>query len=268
MSEVLYVDHNAGFFSCCSVKLTKIIDYFNLNQKEPSLIDCSKQFDAYKLNPSNENEDLTLTYFKNFNNFDSIPHINNVNFFWENQFESYKDILYEQIYPFVEKYFSLSDKVLNLVFKSEQKYNIDYENTISVCYRGNDKHRETNIASYSEFFLKSKEVLAKNPNCKFFVQTDEQEFLDEFYKEFPNTFHLQEMPLISRNKSVVIHTMVQQDQRPLFGCRILQSIYMQSKCKHVITHSGNCGLWIALFRGNPNNISQYLNHKTTQRGWV
>ena len=37
------ITHNAGFFSCCSVKLTKIVEFINLNKKLPDSVDSSAQ---------------------------------------------------------------------------------------------------------------------------------------------------------------------------------------------------------------------------------
>ena len=39
---------NAGFFSCCSIRLNKIVDYINLNRKLPTSVDSSQQFLWYK----------------------------------------------------------------------------------------------------------------------------------------------------------------------------------------------------------------------------
>jgi len=252
-------EHNNGVFSCCSIRLTEIIQYFNCNLTEPMLLDCSEQFKRFKF--KSNKEDLTLTYFKDFNNFDTIPFFQNVSFHWVLCNSVYKKLNFNQLSPFVKKYFSVSNCVLKLVSDSEEKYNVDYDQTIAVCYRGNDKCTETHLARYDEFFLKAQEIITKSPNCRFFVQTDEQEFLDEFHKQFQNTFHLEELPLISKDSNKVMHDMLPRDQRRQFGCKILHSIYMQSKCKYVITHTGNCGLWTALFRGNVENFNQYLHQK-------
>ena len=36
---------------------------------------------------------------------------------------------------------------------------------------------------------------------------------------------------------------------------------IMSKCKHIIFGSGNCSMWIVFYRGNANNIYQFLNGK-------
>jgi hypothetical protein len=269
MSDELIINHNAGFFSCCSIRLFQLIDFFNNKKKLPTRIDASKQFSFYKQNPFDENEDLNFLFFKHYNHVEeTIEYIDNINYTWDDQFIPYKNIDIQKINFFIRKYFTLSDFIKNIITETEKKYEIDYENTISVCYRGNDKWRETKIAKYEDFFIKCDELNKKNQNCKFFLQTDELEFLKEFYKNFPNTFHLQEIPVIHKNKDGVVHYTINPSNKPTFACDILKSIYMLSKSKHVITHSGNCGIWIYLFRNNVENFHQYLNHNNNFSGWI
>ena len=180
----------------------------------------------------------------------------------------YKNFKIEKINLFIKRYFTLSNFIYNLITETEKKYEINYNNTISVCYRGNDKSTETNIANYDDFFIKCDDINKKNKNCKFFLQTDELEFLKNFYKIFPNTFHLEEIPVISKTQNMAVHNTIQQDDKPMFACNILKSIYMLSKSKHVITHTGNCSMWIYLFRNNPKNFHQYINHENNYIGWL
>ena len=45
---MIKITHNSGFFSCCSVKLTKIIEFINSNKRLPDNVDSSEQFKLYK----------------------------------------------------------------------------------------------------------------------------------------------------------------------------------------------------------------------------
>ena len=45
---MLKINHNAGFFSCCAVKLFSIVKFINSNKKLPDSIDSSQQFNWYK----------------------------------------------------------------------------------------------------------------------------------------------------------------------------------------------------------------------------
>ena len=76
--------------------------------------------------------------------------------------------------------------------------------------------------------------------------------------------------MISKNKNMVIHKLVLPDHRPEFAIRILSMTQVIAKCKHLITHTGNCGLWAVLYRGNSNNVHQFLKatQQTTEGKWV
>ena len=57
LKKVLKITHNAGFFSCCTIRLLEIINYFNLNKELPLIVDSSVQFEVYK------NENIDILYY-------------------------------------------------------------------------------------------------------------------------------------------------------------------------------------------------------------
>ena len=63
-------NHNAGFFSCCSIKLQDIIGYINRNSIIPTHVDSSRQFEWYK----KEQVDITYEYFDHYDNQDISIH--------------------------------------------------------------------------------------------------------------------------------------------------------------------------------------------------
>ena len=104
---MLEIIHNAGFFSCCSVRICKIINYFSKYKMLPSAIDSSNTFSMYKIN---NNTDVTYDFFEHYDNindkiiYEKVIPINIYNF----QFSNYKDVDYKSIIPFVKKYFTPS----------------------------------------------------------------------------------------------------------------------------------------------------------------
>ena len=57
----LFITHSYGFFSCCSVRLHQIINYFNQTKQLPENVDSSQQFTWYK--PPGVVADITHDYF-------------------------------------------------------------------------------------------------------------------------------------------------------------------------------------------------------------
>jgi hypothetical protein len=175
------------------------------------------------------------------------------------QFLDYKGLDFTGLTPLIEKYFSPSEHVASIVSLYEKKYYIDYENTCGVFYRGNDKSTETSIATYESFISQARPIKEQNPDILFLVQTDETEFLEAFEKEFPGTITIEEIPHMHK-KSSTIHDELPRQERAEFGANFFAALLIQSKCKYLVTHSGNCGLWAVLYRGGCDNMYQWLNN--------
>jgi hypothetical protein len=242
--ETLVITHNAGFFSCYTIRLLNVLSYFNKYKQCPKIIDSSKQFKDYKLN---QNKDYTCEYIK-LNNSIIIKYYNDIkitNEDKEEQFSNYKNINFNDIEPFINKYFSPSDNILNIVSKLENKYNLDYENIAVFYYRGTDKYIETNRCDYNEYIDKAIEIKKEFPLIKFLITSDEINLIYLFKNNFPETIIFEEI-LNNMNRSF-LHSQL-----------FLSNVLIMSKAKHIFCTSGNVSLWIILFRGNNNNIYQYL----------
>ena len=105
---MIKITHNAGFFSCCSVKLTYIVEYINSNKKIADSVDSSKQFELYK---NDKNKDITFDYFEHYDNIKDDIIIHNINYHNSYQFSDYSNLDYEYITPLIKKYFSPSVKI-------------------------------------------------------------------------------------------------------------------------------------------------------------
>jgi hypothetical protein len=251
----LKITHDAGFFSCCSVGLHFIVNFFNENKMLPTDVDRSSQFNQYK---ENHDQDLSKLFY-NKNHFD-IKYQNCIDFFWEKQFEKYSELDFNNLTLFIQRYYAVSDLILNKVFEIQQRIGVDYENIIAVCYRGNDKCSETQIGSYETYIEQIDMVYEKMDDPLIFIQTDEVEFLEKIQEKYVNVFYLDEIPIIKKNTSLSIqHTISNYKKEKFeFALNFLASMIFMSKCNHLITHSGNVGLWIAMYRGHFNNSFQYL----------
>lgn len=248
----LVITHNAGFFSCCTIALQDLITFHRHYKQLPKSVNRSSQYSFYKHNAA---ESLIRLFFQETDS--DIPFKDwyelHYDAMYETQFADYKKINFEAATPFVNKYFNPSQHVRELVEMYETKYNIDYDNTCAILYRGNDKVKECRISPYNDFINKATEYA----NCRYFVLPDELEFLEEFQAVHPNSFYLEETPNIRRNKETANFYEIPTVDRAGYAAKFLAGIIVASKCKNLITHSGNVSLWCLLFRGHTNGVNQW-----------
>jgi hypothetical protein len=250
--------HNAGFFSCCSVKLNEIVDFINSNKKLPDSVDSSQQFEWYK-NDKNKDKDITFDYFENYNNITDVDVTHPINYHNSHQFKNYNDLDYNGLTPLIKKYFSSAVEINEIVNNIEKKYNLIYENICVLFYRGNDKNTETKKCGYDEYSNYANQLLKKNPKIVFLIQSDESEFIEFISNTFPNNsfYFKDEIRHVNKCNSTV--DIILSSTNNIFSKFYLAITIIMSKCKYVICVSGNCSMWIMLYRGNNKNTIQYLN---------
>lgn len=246
--------HNAGFFSCCSVKLQNIVDYINLNSKMPVKVDSSRQFEWYK---NDKNKDITYEYFEHYNNIQNKIYYP-IKYHEHHEVMNYSNIDYN-VLPLIKKYFSPSNLINAIIKKMEDKYNLTYNNICVLFYRGNDKIREIPLSNYNDYVTFANMIMKHNPNIIFLIQSDETEFIHFFIKKFPNSFYFKD-EIRHMNKCNDTVDKVFKDKNYEFSKYYLAITIIMSKCKYIICGSGNCSIWIMFYRGNNNNVCQFLNN--------
>jgi len=252
---MIRVTHNCGFFSNCSVRLASIILFFNQNKAIPACVDSSKQFGWYK----NEDRDITFDYFEHYT---QDPIVNDpLKFTSRSQYLNYKTLDFQGISPFVRKYFSPSTEIKSLRREIEEKYNIDYENTCVLFYRGNDKATETRLCSYDDMSAKASQILLEHPQTKFLIQSDETEFIETMTPRFPSFYFKDEIRHMPKQLSTV--DKIYKGTNYKFSKYYLAITIIMSKCKFIVCGTGNCSLWIMLYRENADNIYQFIDGCTT-----
>ena len=248
-----------GFFSCCTIQLQRILTYFNTNHILPLHIDSTEQFLFYKT-PNNLTTDIKSLYFddsitNNIPDSDSDIHITDLE--TEEQYSDFAHLNYTKLAPFLSRYFSPSNEINSIIDSIEYKYNIQYENTCVLFFRGNDKCTEMELPSYTQYILAAEQLLKQYPDIRFLVQSDETEFLETMISTFPNSVvFFDEIRHMRRNVNTVDRAFKSQNAN--MSLFYLAITYIMSRCKHIIFNSGNCSLWIALFRGNSDNIIQLI----------
>lgn len=252
----LEIKTGTGFFSCSTEALLQLVIHSSIHGSLPNTVDRKKQYDYHK---SESVTDIIPYYFKESTESFEVPagiQINSDGAY--SQFCDYRTIQFDMMNPYLKKYFQPSDQVVARVNELMKRYRIVPQNTCAIFYRGNDKARETSIASYSEFISQAEEVKALDPEIEFLVQTDEAEFLEFFLQKFPGSKYINEIPRISKQDTWVTEV-IGRDLRPQFGIDFFSSVLIIAKCKSIITHSGNCGFWSVLYRGSFDGVRQWQN---------
>lgn len=244
---MLSVTHNAGFFSCCSIRLQRLIEYINQNKKIPEILDTSKQFAEYK-NNTNRNQDTTFDYFEHYNNINVILNFDKrIDYNSECQFEDFNKLDFLSLTPIVQKFFSPSKKILQICEDLINKYNIDLDDLYTIYFRGTDKKSETTTPDFDMFIHES--VNYYDGEQKILIQTDEPEFERKCKYVFgENAIIIKELE--PRHKNNYPHSLF-----------LLAIVYLISQSKRIITTSGNVSSFFTLQRGNTKNIKQFLNNK-------
>ena len=228
----------------------------NIIKTLPEIVDSSEQFKWYK--KMHTTDDITYEYFQNYKEKDiSIEFTNKISFTHRFQYLEYKNLSYTDYLPFIKKYFSPSVEVQQLIKDLEEKYKIDYPNTCVLFYRGNDKATEINLPPYDSLLEEAKKVQQQNPNVRFLVQSDETEFYQKILLELPNSFYFRdEIRHMPKQLATVDHVDINLNLK--FSKLFLAITIIMSKSQYVICNTGNCSLWICLYRGHAQNVFQII----------
>ena len=254
--KLVIVHNNSGFFSCCSVRLDKIVQFYNKYRQLPSLVDSSEQFDWYKPT-GRETESITADYFEESNSL--IKFTGPIQYENWYQYLDYKTINFKRLTPFINKYFSPAKDIRTFVEILEAKYCIDYKNLGVLFYRGNDKVTETANAPYQDYLDRARKIQAENPNVRFLVQSDETEFIETMMSKllYPTFFMGDEIRHIKKSINTVDKVWTR-DENYKFSQLYLAITIIMSKAKYIICGSGNCSIWICLYRGHMDGVQQFL----------
>ena len=249
--------NTCGFFSCCTQIFQKLCEYISKTKKYPDWYDSRELFVFYKNSIVSDIPcgifDMNSVNNKKMKLSNTNPYFN-ISF----QYSAFSSLKFNNIKPMIDTYFKPNNKVMEIKSKLEEKYNIDYDNTVALYYRGTDKHTETKLGTKEVFEQKLLSILEDNNNLKILIQSDSQQFIDYYKEKYPGVIFIDEN--LTSYKGDGIHKEVKNTElnyEKMFY--LLATFLIISKCKYYICNSSNCSLWISIYRGHGNNIYQYLN---------
>lgn len=257
---------NSGFFSCCNVKLYRIVNHFNTHHSVPTSIDDSELFTIYK--PSRyAGQDITHHFFRPRDDvrIDFSGTLQIMDGYTEDQFSPYSELHFSVVKPFLEKYYSPSQTILDLQQALVNKYEIDVAHTCAIYYRGTDKYQETTLGSFDVYAAKMSELIEKDPDIRFILQSDSYSFIEHMdqyadaHKIQNNINVFEENVTTTSNQGV--HYLRIGDKAYLDIQHLFASMLLMARCKYIICSSGNVSLWIMYYRGHSDNVYQYLNNR-------
>lgn len=250
MLKVKYT--RGGFFSYCSVRLTEILQYTNTNKALPIFVDSSAQFDLYR--PEGLEGDVTYHFF--ISNDMELSYTGTVRQCYDNQFKRYKELMFDQISPFISKYFSVTPEISHLANSLIHKYKLTPPNTIAVYYRGTDKGSETTLGSFNDFKIKVQKLRTTE---KVLVQTDSAGFLGAMTEGGIDFLRIEENSVTNGEKGIHLQNTPTVNYQAIKY--FLATILIMARCKSIICSSGNCSLWLMYYRGHAKNVWQNLNNE-------
>jgi len=171
------------------------------------------------------------------------------------QFEIYDFEYYNQV---VKRFFNPSGVVTDRWQMLTEKYDIDPEKTVSVLYRGTDKCTEVRLASPEAYLDAVKQILDQTPANRVLVQTDQTQVLDYFKSELGNmVVSFSETPSTSGKDAM--NTVMENEGKDTMDWMqwFDAALRCVAECAYVVNHTGNCGLWMNLYRGNVDNVFQF-----------
>lgn len=241
MRSALRITGGTGLTSCLSVRLDQVCKYRHANGHWPGAVDGSGQFDLYRSDRITDMDATLLApYFPPpFGHMDPVfDHGHQYAWYDELPIGALEEVASYVCHPSA----SVKDRTMSIA--------IAMGGRTAVLYRGNDKAKEVAPVPYDMMI----DAARQSGSDAFWVQTDEQEFLDAFRAAFPNTLAIDTLPRIQRNGDAYV--LPTPRKRPAFAIEFLAALFAIAHAPQVITTTGNTGLWAMIYRGYTDGVWQ------------
>jgi len=240
-----------GLFSTFTLLLSTITLIHRDYKVLPEVFDLSKAMMKFKTDKS---QDLYKTLFK-IDKTIEIPKISAVG--PDPQHTLYSEERVKGLYPYVKRFFGLSDELVDTKNNLLKKYNLLDKDFISVIYRGSDQFTDrggfisVNCSAYEKL---ARGIISEIPTQErnILIQSEEHRVLKYFGGQLGAKF-IKETDIgeIGRTDAPVPNMGVDEWLK-----NYIAAIFIHSQSKTLITYTGNSGFWATLFRGTMNEVYQ------------
>jgi hypothetical protein len=250
--DELYCLWNCGFYSNEFQVFTSLLTLLR-HGIVPERIDYSLGFRHFKKNPEQN-------IYPDFHQIDSsvkMDLFSEVQLPDSNRFQPnlYNFSIYSQIR---NRFFNPSSIILDKKNFLREKYNIEFEKTISVLYRGTDKGTELRLAYPLDYLYITKQLLADNPNFKVLLQTDQTQVIQMFYDELGDKLITFEETPSTTSNNVIWNLMEKKGVDSIDWSQWFDAaLRCVADCKYLINHTGNVAFFANLYRGSLEGVTQF-----------
>jgi hypothetical protein len=243
--------HNAGFCSDLNIQIDFLKKFYNTEELYNNYTVEINGVNAW-INHHNNTECLyTKLFNQNKDKFITPPYTGPAH---DERHEIYKNYDLLSLYHLLMKYYDFSEEQRSLYENIIKQYQINFDNTIAVCYRGTDKGGEVTLASPQEYINLTSRLLESDEKCRVLIQTDQGQVAELFKFTFKDKcIIIKEMPVTDSHAP--IHQIYYKDIN--FTKNFNAVIRILANSKYLINHTGNTGLAIAGFRGSAENLYQF-----------
>jgi hypothetical protein len=247
-----------GFFSTFTLLITSLMVVYKKFKTVPTNINGE-----HLLRKLKNNSDIDMYHY--FFHIDESVKIEfneelPVPFSPDDQHTIYSEDFIKYYTPFFKKYFNINENVQNKISFLKEKYNVEEENTVSVIYRDSDKWTDMggfNYISAGGYFRKCKNIL-ENEEVRptVIIQSENTGVIRTFHEAFGSTFFNETS--LGNSSEIYPPIPVNDDIKLEWSEYYVASLWILSKCKHVITYTGNSSFFIYLNRGTTKNFTQEI----------
>lgn len=253
--------HDSGFFSNSSTTLETLVHLAAWGIL-PDAPDCSSSYTAFR--EPLETLDVHGALFEHHPEVPLPPRGEIPDpfalFYAGHHHLHYRDRDFARIVPFIDRYFRPSASVRGEAARLRAAAGYDPARTVALCWRGTDKHLEVPPTDVGDYIALADRLLSAGEVDRVLIQTDQaqaREAVRDYFGE--RCVFFADLPVSSGDRAMHQtdlsgeHAMSRSD----FARRLVAAVHLVAQARHVVTHTGNVGLWIALFRGSAERLWQF-----------